>query len=55
MLYSIKYEGPTIDTRQQVPTMQLQLTILAITFWNFAKFKDRFDLQQVKQKNIEIG
>ena len=24
MLYSIKYEGPTVDTRQQVSTIQLQ-------------------------------
>ena len=27
MLYSIKYEERTIDTRQQVPAMQLQPTI----------------------------
>ena len=38
MIYSIKYEETTIDTRQQVPTMQLQPTILAKTFWNFTKF-----------------
>ena len=38
MLYSIKYEEPTIDTKQQITKMLLQPTILAKTFWNLTKF-----------------
>ena len=38
VFYTIKYDEPTIDTRQQVSTMQLQPTILTKTFWNFTKF-----------------
>ena len=38
MIYSVKYEEPTINTRQQVIKMQLQPTILTKAFWNFTKF-----------------